>query len=218
MALLCRCPFLRCIHRQRGFAWGAETSLPSAGAGLAWPGAGLPQAKVYRVGLLSGGPPISDTSEDGAALIRDLAQRGYALGRNVLFERRGAMGHPDQLRQLAQDLAAAKVDVIVTWGYPAALAAHATGLPTVTAFGVGDPVATGLIASLARPGRQCHRSLGHRQRSFGQTSGAAQGSRPCAAPGHDAVERGRPRHDAPVRSFGVRCRETGRQSAASWRA
>jgi putative ABC transport system substrate-binding protein len=62
------------------------------------------------------------------------------------------MGHPDQLRQLAQDLAAAKVDVIVTWGYPAALAAHATGLPTVTAFGVGDPVATGLIASLARPG------------------------------------------------------------------
>src|SRR4051812_6337355 len=93
-----------------------------------------------------------DTSEDGAALIRDLAQRGYALGRNVLFERRGAMGHPDQLRQLAQDLAAAKVDVIVTWGYPAALAAHATGLPTVTTFGVGDPVATGLIASLARPG------------------------------------------------------------------
>lgn len=123
-----------------------------AGTALALPGAGLAQAKVYRVGLLSGGPPISDTSEDGAALIRDLAQRGYALGRNVLFERRGAMGHPDQLRQLAQDLAAAKVDVIVTWGYPAALAAHATGLPTVTAFGVGDPVATGLIASLARPG------------------------------------------------------------------
>src|SRR3954466_12233114 len=88
-----------------------------AGTALALPGAGLAQAKVYRVGLLSGGPPISDTSEDGAALIRNLAQRGYALGRNLLFERRGAMGHPDQLRQLAQDLAAAKVDVIVTWGY-----------------------------------------------------------------------------------------------------
>jgi len=53
---------------------------------------------------------------------------------------------------LAHELAAAKVDVIVTTGFPPALAAKATGLPTVAAAGVGDPVATGLIETLARPG------------------------------------------------------------------
>ena len=45
-----------------------------------------------------------------------------------------------------------KVDVIVTWGYPMAVAAKAAGIPTVVAFGAGDPVATGLVQSLARPG------------------------------------------------------------------
>ena len=134
------------MRRRETIAVLAGTALTLTWATLAKTG------KTYRVGLLSGGAPISDTSEDGAALIRDLAQRGYALGRDVVLERRGAMGHPDQLRRLAQDLVAAKVDVIVTWGYPAAVAAHDTGLPTVTASGVGDPVATGLVASLAQPG------------------------------------------------------------------
>ena len=108
--------------------------------------------RVYRIGLLSGGPPISDTSADGAALIRNLTRLGYALGRDLSFESRGAMGHPDQLKQLAQELVAAKVDVIVTWGYPATLAGSKSGAPTVAASGLGDPVATGLIRSLARPG------------------------------------------------------------------
>jgi ABC-type uncharacterized transport system substrate-binding protein len=122
-------------------------------AGWLLPRAGLAQsAKVRRIGLLSGGPPIGDGSEDGSALIRHLAQRGYALGSNVVFERRGAAGHVDQLPRLARELVAAKVEVIVTWGYPAAVAAHRAGIPTVAAAGVGDPVATGLAESLARPG------------------------------------------------------------------
>ena len=53
---------------------------------------------------------------------------------------------------LAQELVDAKVDVIVTTGFPPAIAAKATGVSTVAASGVGDPVATGLIESLARPG------------------------------------------------------------------
>ena len=118
---------------------------------LPWTGAAQ-TTKVYRVGLLSTGQPISNTSADGSALIRDLAERGYALGRDMSLDSRGAMGQPDQLRQLAEEMVAAKVDVIVTWGYPAALAGSKSGVSTVAASGLGDPVATGLIHSLAQPG------------------------------------------------------------------
>ena len=63
----------------------------------------------------------------------------------------GAAGQPVQLPQLMEQLKADKVDVIVVFGYPAAVAAKAAGIPTVVAFGVGDPVATGLVVNLARP-------------------------------------------------------------------
>jgi putative ABC transport system substrate-binding protein len=109
-------------------------------------------AKVYRVGLLSGGPPIGDESEAGAAFLRGLKAAGYFLGQNLEVERRGAMGRLDRLPALAQELISAKVDVIVTNGFPSALVAKGTGYPTVAAAGVGDPVATGLVESLARPG------------------------------------------------------------------
>jgi putative ABC transport system substrate-binding protein len=124
------------------------------GAAVAWPCVVLaqPPAKVSRIGLLSGGAPVADDSPPGAALLRGLAQHGYALGRNLAFERRGAEGHMDRLPQLVDELAASKVDVIVTITYPAALAAkQGTTLPVV-AFGAGDPVGTGLVESLARPG------------------------------------------------------------------
>jgi putative ABC transport system substrate-binding protein len=124
------------------------------GAAVAWPCVVLaqPPAKVSRIGLLSGGAPVADDSPPGAALLRGLAQHGYALGRNLAFERRGAEGHMDRLPQLVDELAASQVDVIVTITYPAALAAkQGTTLPVV-AFGAGDPVGTGLVESLARPG------------------------------------------------------------------
>jgi putative ABC transport system substrate-binding protein len=122
------------------------------GAAAAWPLRALAQSpvKAYRVGLLSSGAPMTDNSPFGAPLIHGLAQRGYALDRNLAFERRGAEGHKDRLPQLLAELVASKVDVIVTFGYPPALAAkQGTTLPVV-AF--GDPVGTGLVASLARPG------------------------------------------------------------------
>src|SRR5215211_142641 len=62
-----------------------------AAAILPWAGTAQ-TTKVYRVGLLTGGSPISNTSADGSALIRNLAQRGYAFGRNMSFVSRGAMG------------------------------------------------------------------------------------------------------------------------------
>jgi putative ABC transport system substrate-binding protein len=58
----------------------------------------------------------------------------------------------NQLPQLMQELKTANVDVVVTVSYPAAVAAKASGVPTVLATGSGDPVASGLVESLARPG------------------------------------------------------------------
>src|SRR5215203_4054251 len=81
-----------------------------------------------------------------------MAERGFRLGQNLSVERRGAQGRNSELPRLAQELVAAKVDVIITIGFPPAVAAKATGIPTVAASGVGDPVATGLVESLARPG------------------------------------------------------------------
>src|SRR5262245_34163195 len=111
-----------------------------------------PPAKLARLGVLSGGAPVADASPLGAALLRGLAQHGYTLGRNVALERRGAEGYSDRLPQLVHDLEASKVEAIITIGYPPALAAkQGTHLPVVV-INAGDPVSTGLVDSLARPG------------------------------------------------------------------
>ena len=123
-------------------------------AAVAWPCAVSAQtpAKVYRIGLLSAMDGVPDTSPNGAALIRGLAQHGYALGRNLVFERRGAEGHLDRLPRLVDELVASQVDAIVTFNYGPALAAkQGTSIPVV-AVNAGDPVGTGLAESLARPG------------------------------------------------------------------
>jgi putative ABC transport system substrate-binding protein len=109
-------------------------------------------SRVARLGFLTPGPALAATDLRVAAMTGALAEHGYVVGRNLAIEQRAAVGRTHDLPRLAQELAAAKVDVIVTNGFPPAAAAKATGLPTVTAAGVGDPVATGLIESLARPG------------------------------------------------------------------
>jgi putative tryptophan/tyrosine transport system substrate-binding protein len=124
------------------------------GAAVTWPSALSAQApaKVYRLGVLSGGAPVTDANPQGAALLRGLAQHGYALGRNFELERRGAEGYTDRLPRLVDELVMSTVEAIVTIGYPSALAAkQGTTLPVV-AINAGDPVSTGLVESLARPG------------------------------------------------------------------
>jgi len=81
-----------------------------------------------------------------------MAERNYFLGQTLLLERRAANGRNSDLPMLARELVEVKSAVLVTIGYPTAVAAKDTGLPTVAASGVGDPVATGLVASLSRPG------------------------------------------------------------------
>ena len=107
---------------------------------------------MHRVGLFNPGIPVADGSLYGAPLIRGLEKRSYSVGRNIALERRGAEGRLEHLPRLLDELVASKVDVIFALGYPAALVAKSgTSLPVVV-FSVGDPVATGLVDSLARPG------------------------------------------------------------------
>jgi putative ABC transport system substrate-binding protein len=119
-------------------------------AAASW-GAALAQQQV-RVGLLSSTATPTDKNPLGARLLRGLAKAGYVPGRNMVVESRGADGQMDRLPGLVKELVEAKVEVIVTNGYPSALAAkQGTSLPIV-ALNAGDPVGTGLVESLARPG------------------------------------------------------------------
>src|SRR5947207_9524621 len=124
-----------------------------SGAALADPRAAIGQtsAKVYHLGTLTPGLPRDEKSPEGMTLVRVLAERGYALGKNLTFDARGARGKISELPHLLEEMKAANIDVIVTVGYRAALAAKASGIPVVVAFGSGDPVAAGLVDSLARP-------------------------------------------------------------------
>ena len=115
-------------------------------------GSAQTSARTYRLGSLTGNVPLSVNSPDGTALLNAMAQHGYVLGKNLAYDARGAAGETSKIPQLIQDFKASGIDVIVTVGYPAALAAKTAGMATVIAYGSGDPVATGLVNSLAQPG------------------------------------------------------------------
>ena len=106
-------------------------------------------AKVYRLALISPQGVMPESHPNAKFLLGALAQFGYALGQNLAFERPAGPDVP--AAQIMERAKADKVDVIVAWGYPVVLAAKGSGIATVVAFGVGDPVATGLVANLARP-------------------------------------------------------------------
>ena len=110
-------------------------------------------AKVARIGYLAtnlAGSPSSARE----ALLEGLRDLGYIEGRNVVIEYRDAAGKDDRLSALAAELVALRVDVIVAAaGTLAALAAkRATNTIPIVFIAVGNPVTSGLVASLARPG------------------------------------------------------------------
>jgi putative ABC transport system substrate-binding protein len=111
------------------------------------------QGKVYRVGYVTPGNAEADPNRFRASLVKGLTQRGYALGNNLILESRGAQFQINRLPSLLGELVASKVDAIVTTSYPAALAAkQGTSVVPIVAVNTGDPLATRLIDSLARPG------------------------------------------------------------------
>jgi putative ABC transport system substrate-binding protein len=111
-----------------------------------------PAAKVYRVGVLS--LTAFNNTTLGTVLVEPLRARGYVVGQNIVFEERIAEGNVDRLSQLAGDLARLKLDVIVAGPAVAIRAAHdaTTTTPIVMAFSADDPVKSGFVATLARPG------------------------------------------------------------------
>lgn len=125
------------------------------GVAAAWPLTARAQqpGKTYRLGLLSNGPAAGPLDERRTALLSGLAARGFVDGHNLVVVERAADARPERLDGLVAELKAANVDVFVTFGYPAALAAKAStkNIPVVVT-GAGDPVATGLVDGLARPG------------------------------------------------------------------
>jgi putative ABC transport system substrate-binding protein len=108
--------------------------------------------KVYRIGVLADGYPPADLSIKGP-FRQGLEALGYVEGRNVLIEARYTEEKPERLPALAAELVALKVDVIVVGGTLHTVAARqaTTTLPIVFSF-VGDPVASGFVTSLGRPG------------------------------------------------------------------
>jgi putative ABC transport system substrate-binding protein len=113
-----------------------------------------PTGKVYRIGYLS------QSSGSGNAYLRPLEafrhgllELGWVEGQNVVIEYRFAEGQQDRLPALAEELVRLKVDVIVATPTPAAVAAkNATRTIPIVGMGLTEPVALGLVASLARPG------------------------------------------------------------------
>lgn len=101
---------------------------------------------IHRIGVLM--PPVPSQEEGLRQGLRDL---GYIEGKTILIEWRRSSGTAEEMQALATDLARSKVELIVASGTPAARAAsQVTTIPVV--FLAGDPVGTGLVASLSKPG------------------------------------------------------------------
>jgi putative ABC transport system substrate-binding protein len=114
-----------------------------------WPLPVLAQQPRFRIGLLDTG--LGDSF--AVPFLRKLESLGYVDGGNVVIERKSAGGNQKLLTELAEELVRARVDVIVTAGTPAGFAAKkATATIPIVLGANSDPVGTGLVASLARPG------------------------------------------------------------------
>ena len=108
--------------------------------------------KIVRIGFVGTTSPSTFPRSINAFWDR-LRELGYVEGQNLIIESRWAEGRLDRLPPLMAEMVERKVDVIVTWGTPAAIAArNATNTIPIVDTGMGDPVGSGLAVSLARPG------------------------------------------------------------------
>jgi putative ABC transport system substrate-binding protein len=134
------------------------------GGTLAWPlAARAQQTRIVTIGVLALASPDPELLIN--ALREGLRDAGYVEGRNLRLQIRAAAGRPDLQLEKAAELVGLKVDLIVTFFTPAALAAkQATRDIPIVMAGAGDPVESGLVASLVKPGGNV----------TGQSSGGAE--------------------------------------------
>jgi putative tryptophan/tyrosine transport system substrate-binding protein len=118
------------------------------GSAAAWPLVARAQqtGKIPRIGII-------DVSLQWNAFRHGLRDLGYLEGQNIAFDYAYGDGVPERLAEAAAELVRRPVDVIATFGTPASLAAkQATATIPIVMISIGDPVRTGLVSSLARPG------------------------------------------------------------------
>jgi putative ABC transport system substrate-binding protein len=124
------------------------------GGAAAWPLAARAQqtGKLPTIGFLGGNTPAGQLQWTGA-FVQRLRELGWTEGRNVAIEYRWAEGRSERYIEIAAEFVRLKVDVIFAHGTPATiLAKQTTSLIPIVFTVVGDPVGTGIVASLARPG------------------------------------------------------------------
>ena len=123
------------------------------GGAAAWPLAARAQqaGKLPTIGYLGSGTP-STLGQWTAAFMQRLRELGWIEGRTVAIEIRWAEGRSDRYAEITAEFVRLKVDVIFTGGNAAVAAKQATSVVPIVFATVADPVATGIVDSLARPG------------------------------------------------------------------
>ena len=128
--------------------------LGALGGAAAWPLAAHAQQprKLPTIGFL-GATTASGASQWAAAFVQRLRELGWIEGRTIAIEYRWAEGRTERYTEIATEFVRLKVDIIATWGTAGVIAAQqATSVIPIVFALAGDPVGTGLVTSLARPG------------------------------------------------------------------
>src|SRR5262249_12343414 len=137
--------------RRRGDRVRRREFITLLGGTAAWPLAARAQ-KLPTIGLMVPSTPLIE-SQRVAAFLQRLRQLGWIENRNVAIEYRWAEGRNERFVEIATEFVQLKVDLIVASTTPAAIAAkQATSVIPIVITAANDPVGTGLVASLARPG------------------------------------------------------------------
>jgi ABC-type uncharacterized transport system substrate-binding protein len=120
---------------------------------VVWPvtARGQQRDKLPIIGCLGSATPETWASW-AAAFEKQLAQHGWINGRTAVIERRWGLGRPERYAEIVAEFIRLKVDVIITGGAPAYTAKQATSTIPIVAALIADPVGTGLVTNLARPG------------------------------------------------------------------
>jgi putative ABC transport system substrate-binding protein len=131
-----------------------RTFIAALGSAVAWPLAARAQqlGKLPTIGFLGATTP-SGASQWTAAFVQRLRELGWIEGRTIAIEYRWAEGRAERYPEIATEFVRLKVDIIATWGTASVIAAkQATSVIPIVFALTGDPVGTGLVTSLARPG------------------------------------------------------------------